>query len=119
MQPTQFILNSRVVDSGTADNATATATVAAGPGERAYLSGFIAAFSATVATVKNVTITYTPEGTSTSVSIVIPCTFTDQLAIVPLPGLVHADYAGDITVALAASGSGGVTGRVYAFYALG
>ena len=118
MQVNQLLQNAKVADSTAVDNGTATATCATAAEERAYLTGFIASFSAAVALIKTITITYTGED-DVAKSIVIAWDFANGPAIVSLPGICRAKTGGDITVALAASGTGGTTGRVYAFYALG
>jgi len=43
--------------------------------------------------------------------------FTNGEFILPLPGIVHADYGQGLAVEIAASGTGGTTGRVTAFVA--
>jgi hypothetical protein len=115
----QMIQNSLIADSTAVDNATATATAAAIDGARHYVAGVIAQFSVAVAAIKNITITYTPEGTTSAVSLVIPWDFSKAFpAIIALPGIVHGKYNTAVTAALGASGTGGTTGRVYLFYSV-
>lgn len=114
----QAIQNSRVA-SATALNGIATATCTAGPSERSFVFGFLASFDASVAAVKTITITYTPEGTGTAQTIVVDWNFANGPCSMALPGLVHGTYGNDPTVALAASGDAGITGRIYAFYTVG
>lgn len=113
----EIVQNGLVADSATADNAIATATIAATPNARFYLTGLIAQYSIAVALIKNITITYTPEGASAAVSIVIPWDFSKSFpCVIALPGIVHSAYNTAVTCALAASGTGGTTGRVYLFF---
>lgn len=112
----QAIQNSREA-SGTATNGVATATCTASAQERSFVTGFIASYDAAVASIKTITVTYTPEG-GVQRTIVIDWNFANGPCVMPLPGVVHGAYDNDPTVALAAGGIG-ILGRIYAFYMVG
>lgn len=107
----QALLAGNVAASTDADNATATATVAATEGARHFALGVSADFSAAVSAIKTITI---KRGSTTL--LVVRWDFANGPAILPLPGLLHGDHNEAISAELAASGSGGTTGRVYLFY---
>lgn len=106
------ILNGKVVESSTADNAVATATVTAAGSVRHYIRGVWAGFSAAPAAgYKIIQIKF---GTTVMLNIEWnPALYTpfDK----PFPCDIHGDYNQAVSAELAASGTGGVLGRVKLF----
>lgn len=107
------------VSSPAEDNATATATLAAldtvGGQGRYFLTGVACDFSATVAAVKTVTITWTDSG-GTSSTLVLRRTYAEAGFVYRFPSPLGCRIGTGAAAALEASGTGGVTGRVTLFY---
>ena len=110
----QALLASRSVAGSNADNAVSTATVPAIANQHNYLLGVSADYSATVSAIKTITVTYTRDGSSTTY--IVRWDFSNGAFPFSLPGVLKGDHSSAITVALEASGTGGTSGRVYAFY---
>lgn len=105
----QVLLAARATQSSAADNATATATAEAIPGMTQRVLGVSADYSATVSSIKTVTVT----GKDT---VIYRWDFTNGPFHLALPLPVVGVLGATITVALEASGSGGVTGRATAYH---
>lgn len=104
-----------------ADNATATATatptVTAGAKGRLILLGVTAHFSAAVAAIKDITLTYTRPGAGSTNTITISWDFTAGAYTLAFPAPLTCDRGTAASAALAASGAGGTVGRVTLWYA--
>jgi hypothetical protein len=87
----------------TKDNATATATQAASTGHTHYVTAILAGFSDGT-TKKNLTITF-----GTTAQFIMPVVGS---LVVPLPTPMPVTAGALVSAALAASGTGGVTGYV-------
>lgn len=122
------ITNGRA-DSASADNATATLTLAATPNTsqegttnipmalQYVLSGVGATFSGAVAAVRLIQVAYTdPDGTSRTLS--FRWDFTNGDFLVTFPGPLTVQRGAAATATLAASGSGGNVGEVTLYYTL-
>lgn len=112
MLPTELLLNSRPFQGATADNATASASVAATLGVRHFLMAIEADYSAAVALVKTITV---------KVNAVVVFVYRWDFSKGPfsraLPVPIHGDYNQAVSVELEASGTGGTTGRIGGMYA--
>lgn len=109
------LLSGQVADSSDADNDTATVTVAGTPGVRHIALGIHADYSAAPASgYKAVTLTRTKNGASTSA--VFRHDFSAGPFSIALPVGLASDHGATLVATLAASGTGGVTGRVRLFY---
>jgi hypothetical protein len=95
-----------LLGSGTADNATATATVSGAAGLSHYLTKIVACFSAAAAA-KLLT---WKDGTTAKGTALI----TDHVDLSFWPPL-KITAAADLVATLAASGTGGVTGTIYLY----
>ncbi len=104
-------LNGDAVQSGAVDNGLATATMTAVAGQRRFVSGVEADYSAAVAAVKTVTLKF---GTTTK--FIIRWDFSKGPCIFPFPAVQKGDYAQAASIELEASGTPGTTGRVTAFF---
>lgn len=110
-------------ESTDADNATATATATPHTGSQdgaagcLMLTGVSADFSAAVSAIKAVTVTYTPPGATVAIDYIIRWDFSLGPCIVPFVGVLSCARGTSATAALAASGTGGTTGRIHLFYA--
>ncbi len=106
----QILTSGKGTQSSAADNATATATVAAIPAQTHRMMGVHAEFDAAVTSFKAITII---QGSTTLA--VFNHDFTNgEFAFAfptPLPGVM----GGAVSATLAASGSGGTSGRVMLF----
>lgn len=105
------LLNGKVAQSSAADNATATATVAAISHQTHGILGVHADYSAAVTAVKTVTIKK-----GSAAVLVFRHDFNFGPAFYPLPTAVWGDLGGAVSVELEASGTGGTTGRAGIFY---
>lgn len=103
--------------SATADNATATVTLAAVAGKGYVVTGILATFSAApAAAAKVVTLTWYEGGTAkTLVLNALMASAIDKQWNFPTP--VKSDAGRAVTCTLTASGTGGVLGRVGLFNA--
>lgn len=109
----ESLLNGDVVQSGLADNATATASKAAIQAQRIFVCGVEADYSATVAAIKTITLKF---GTVTKFIIRWPFSLGPFLWAFPaIPKSIPNEAA---SIELEASGTGGVTGRVAMFFFL-
>lgn len=116
-----ILANSKAVESSAADNATATASVAAessfpaGLGQANHITGFAANYSAAPSAGYK-TITFKKDATTL---FTLRHDFANAGNILPsaLPTPVHGDLGGAVSIELQASGTGGVTGTVLMFYA--
>ena len=120
----QAFLAGQHAESTDADNATATATATphtSGDGATGalFLLGISADFSAAVSAIKAITVTYTPPGAAATVDYVLRWDFSLGPAVIPFPGVLSCARGTVATAALAASGTGGVTGTIHLFYAEG
>jgi hypothetical protein len=107
----EVLLNAKVTQSSAADNATATATVAAIGGMTHGILGVHADYSAAPAAgFKTITL---KKGTTTL--LVLRHDFSTGPAFYPLPAAVWGDFGGAVSAELQASGTGGVTGRIALF----
>ena len=106
----QVLLNG-LVASGSADNAVATATAPAMTHQRNFAMGILASYDAAVALFKTITLTY--KGGATEV---FDHDFTNGEFSLTFPVAVRGDYNELVSAALAASGTGGITGKVWLFY---
>lgn len=110
-----ILASGTATSSSDADNAVATATLAAATGTRHCITGAVADYSAAVAAVKAVTFNWVENGTAKS--LVVRVDFSKQHpAFIYLPGTLTGDAGEAVTVTLAASGTGGTTGRVSVFH---
>jgi hypothetical protein len=107
----EIVANTDVQASSDVDNATATATVAAVDGVRHRHLGVITDYSAAVSAIK--TITWKVGSTTKAI---LRWDFAKGPFVGPVPGVVRGGVNEAISVELAASGTGGITGRVYLFY---
>lgn len=105
----QALIAGDATQSSAVDNATATATIPATPGVIQRVLGVSADYSATVSSVKTITIT-------AEKTVVFRWDFTNGAFHFALPMALRGDINTAITVALEASGSGGTTGRVTAWH---
>ncbi len=96
--------------SSAADNATATCTLPASVGQRYCVTGVVAAFSAAVASVKAVTLSWTEGGSAKSLALFAE--FSGALVPLYLPGTITGDAGTAVTATLAASGAAGTTGTI-------
>lgn len=118
----QVFLAGQHAESTDADNATATATAtphSSGDGQAIgalFLLGISADFSAAVSAIKAITITYTPPGSASTVDYVLRWDFSLGPAVIPFPGVLACERGTTATAALAASGTGGTTGKIHLFY---
>jgi hypothetical protein len=103
----ELLLNSRPVQGSTADNATASVSVAAVMNVRHHILGIEADYSAAVALVKTVTVKI-----NAVVVFVYRWDFSKGPFARNLPAPWHGDYNQAVSVELEASGTGAVTGRV-------
>lgn len=103
----ELLLNGRAVQSDVADNATATATLAAVVGVRHAIVGIDADYSTSAPTNKTITLKF-----GGVAKFVWRWDFTKGPFVRNLPVPWHPDYNQAVTVELEASGTGGVTGRV-------
>lgn len=112
----KLITNGLAVDATPADNATATATLpATTTGLRYIVTGVDVSYSAAVALVRTITVTYTdPRGTAQTFTISRDFTYGGQY--IPLGPLSTRQGTG-VTVDLQASGTGGITGSVVLYAA--
>ena len=99
-----------------ADNATATLTKAATAGQRTFVGGIEAHYSATVSAIKTITMTRTVNGAP--VTKVYKWDFAKGPFVHNFPLLVHGDYNTAVTFDLEASGTGGTIGTIAAWTAL-
>ena len=106
----QALLNGKPVQSATADNATATVTLAATSGTRHFIGSIEADYSASVALIKTITLKF-----GTTAVFVWRWDFAKGPFARGLGFAVHGDYGEAVSVELEASGTGGVTGRVGVF----
>jgi hypothetical protein len=104
----EVLLNGDVLESSAADNATATIAKAATAATRHFIGGIEAHYSAAVSALKNITVTRVVGGAT------VTKTYRWDFARGPFvhnfPLLVHGDYNTQVSVALEASGTGGITG---------
>lgn len=105
----EALLNGDVVESATADNATATAVKAATQAVRHFIGGIEAHYSAAVAAIKTITVTRTVAGLT--VTKTYKWDFAKGPFVHNFPLLIHGDYNTQVSVALEASGTPGVTGQ--------
>ena len=118
----QVFLAGQHAESTDADNATATATATPHSSGSAlaegqlYLLGISADFSAAVSAIKAITVTYTPPGATVAITYVLRWDFSLGPAVIPFPGVLACARGTTATAALAASGTGGVTGTIHLFY---
>lgn len=111
----QFFIAGQQTPSSAADNATATATVSITAGQtgaqaRTVVLGVSAYYSAAVAAVKNITLSYTFRGTA--IALTVPWDYTNGAAYLPFPSAITTDAGTTVTATLPASGTGGITGVV-------
>ena len=106
----EILLNGDVVESAGADNATATAAKAATQATRHFIGGIEAHYSATVSAIKTITVTRTVAGQS--VTKTYKWDFAKGPFVHNFPLLIHGDYNTAVSVALDASGTGGILGQV-------
>lgn len=108
----QVILGGEVAQSATADNATATVTVAATPGMRHFMTGVWADFSAAPsATYKTITIK------KAGVTVIVKqWDFSTGSAFIPFPTPIRGDVNAAVSAELSASGTGAVLGRIALYY---
>jgi len=102
--------------SATADNATATVTLAATPGKAHLIHGIVATYGAAPsAAAKIVTLTWFEGGTSKTMvtNFLMAANLTVTLT---LPYAVRGDAGKAVTCTLSASGTGAVLGRVGLLY---
>jgi hypothetical protein len=111
----EVLLNGDVIESPAADNATATITKAATAAQRHFLGGIEAHYTGAVSAIRTITITRTIAGQS--VTKTYKWDFTRGPFVHNFPLLVHGDYNTALSVALDASGAGGVSGVVAAWIA--
>lgn len=111
----EVLLNGDVVEVS-ADNAPATVTKAATQAQRYFVGGIEAHYSSTVAAIKTITLTRIVN--KVPVSKTYKWDFNKGPFVHNFPLLVHGDYNTDVTVALEASGTGGVIGTVALWSAL-
>lgn len=102
--------------SATADNATATVTLTAVPGQGYAIMGIVATYGAAPsAAAKVITLTWTQGGVSkTLVLNALMAAEIDKMWV--FPTCIGADAGKAVTCTLTASGTGGVLGRVGLFY---
>lgn len=106
----EALLNGAAAQSNTADNATATVTLAAITGARHWIGSVEADYSAAVALIKTVTLKF-----GTTAVFIWRWDFSKGPFARGLGFAVHGDYGQAVSVELEASGTGGVTGRVGVF----
>jgi hypothetical protein len=111
----ELLLNGDVFQSSATDNATATVTRAAVGGVRHFVGGLAADYSAAVSAIKTVTLTRVVAGST--VTLVYRWDFAKGPFLHNLPLVVHGDQNTAVSVALEASGTGGITGRATIFLA--
>lgn len=104
-------LNGKVTESSAADNALATATVAAVGNVRHFIKGFGISWSAApAAAYKVLQIKF---GTTVVANIIFdPLKDGPSGCEITLPAHIHGDFNQAVSAELSASGTGGVTGRV-------
>lgn len=105
----QVLISGDVTQSSDVNNATATATIAATAGVTQRLLGVSADYSATVSAIKTITIT-------AKKTLVFRWDFSNGAFHFALPAPLRGDLNTAVTVALEASGTGGITGRVTAYH---
>lgn len=98
------------IQSTDTNNATATATKAAIPGQTHYMMGVAADYSAAVTAIKTITV---KKGTTTIA--VLRWDFTNGPFMMAFPAAIRGDHAAAVSVELAASGTAGTNGRVTVF----
>lgn len=104
--------NAQYTPSTAADNATATATIAAAPGQAVLAFGLHAQFSAAVAAKKILTLQYTDEA-GTSKTLTWELDFALGLGRdVTFPLAIRGKSGEAVVATLAASGAGGTTGTI-------
>lgn len=103
-------LNGVVTQGNVATNAISTATVGAVLGCRTFLTGIKADFGAAVAA--GFTLIQVKFGTTVVLNILWDTTKVPSPLWFGFPGHIHGDYNQAVSVELAASGVGGVNGRV-------
>jgi hypothetical protein len=97
------------VAQDSADNDVATATQAAVPNQEHYITGIYAEYDAAVELFKSITVTY---GGGT---LVFNHDFTNGAFAFAFPSILKGGSGTAVSVALAASGSGGTTGKAMIF----
>lgn len=116
MIDTALLLNARVIESGAADNALATATATAILAARHFIRGLGVTWSAApTAAYKTIQVKF---GTTVILNIIFdPLKDGESGRMIPLPSVIHGDFNQAVSAELSASGTGGVTGRVQLFVA--
>lgn len=117
----RVLYNGRMVQDTARNNATSTATVPT-PGttftnqSRVIILGVAGQYSAAVATVQNLTLSYIdPNGTSRTIT--FPSTYSAASVTFALPAPISTQVGSLPSVVLDASGTGGVTGQATLYYA--
>lgn len=98
------------VAEATHDNGTATITVAAVPGQRHFLAGFDVTYSTAKTGALAHTLTYTPPGSGSTVTLTFHENYTVRDGRFPLPGTLACELNTEVVFVAAASGSGGNVG---------
>ena len=106
----QILVSGKVTQSAAADNAIATATVAAIPSQTHRMMGVHAEFDAAVALYKVITII---QGVTTVMT--INHDFTNGEFAFAFPVSLKGVMGGAVSATLAASGTGGINGRISLF----
>lgn len=116
----QVLLAGQEATATPADNATATATctphVNGGREGRIVLFGCFAFYSASVAALKDITVTYRRPGATNDSTFTFRHDFTLGPLNLPFPGAITCERGTAPTIALAPSGTPGTSGNVTAFY---
>lgn len=112
---TQLLAGSWVKESTAADNATSTVTIAATPGSQHVLTGVHVTYSVAVAAKKVFTLTYVKPGAITTSTYVVELDYNlSRAQSYAFPGVIRCEVETEVSIALAASGTGGTTGKVAA-----
>ena len=106
----QILISGKGTQSSAADNAVATATVAAIPAQTHRMMGVHAEFDAAVALFKVITII---QGSTTVLT--LNHDFTNGEFAFAFPAPLAGVMGGAVSATLAASGTGGINGRVTLF----
>lgn len=98
------------VKEATADNATATITIAAVPGMSHYLTGWDVTYSTAKTGALAHTLTYTKPGDATTTVLTFRENYTVRDGRFPLPGTLACEQNTAVVFVAAASGAGGNVG---------
>lgn len=111
----QHLTNTGWVVTGTADNAAATATQAAIPGQCFYVTGFDVSYSTALTGVKQHTLKYTPTENAAEVTLTFNINYTVSDGHVTFPVPIRCALNSRLLLTAAASGTGGNVSQAHLY----